>query len=1007
MGEKELLEFYKNQLDELQTSDDKYKEKVDKYLRELIADRHELVAENLRRGEKISDLQTALVDLQLSCFEEREKFLKVTAENEQLKLNEKKLHDNIYYLLSATKEKDLRDRIIYILDDPKVEIGYRQGNSTSQDAFTAAFKHKKSSDKYLQQQVQQLQAKFDEHSKISQSKTDVLLEDCKIALDNARKKIVQNEDQIRMLVKSLKDAEELLVKENKISTSQTSFETNKRIQETHSSTENTSASKSQYQRKSCSTQFSENLASNASEMRLSLIFLSKIINKCLSLLNNIQSSQVFAQAAKHKPDVSNHKYVNETDITQLQSYVRQCTRLSFDTRNALKLLKKDISSLELDITSDLEYFESVVEELTVATAEVDLININLTRATFFDYLTAPKQPFVKFGVKEINNCSKYVADVSKMVSYLEKANGFCVKAVQCIEKIQEVMSQAKQEKHLSSKIKVDHPSRSDRSKVVKHTNSQQSESNNSKTLNFTIKFPINRKVYEGAEDTNAVLKEIDKTLSKIRQIESGEYIKDNEFCVYLGEQVKALTEKLKELYNEFNVQDIQDQFSEYTSVTLGKLETIAKQSRDAVISAEAQISAHRSNAKNLSLKLKDTEELLRVSINECLSVKYKLQKEKIRRATDASNFREQLQEKLEKVADFDDLENAVKEVISSTHSIKQTKKQSRANPSEAQSTEFDDPETLVKRIPSATASKRLDVPFRKEPIRRNSPEDQYRPESDDPEILVHKIPSSSGSRRPDVPFRKEPVKRNSPEAQYRSEFDDPETLVHKLPSKSASRRLDVPLTKKPSRRNSPEAQYSTDSDESETLVKRFAATNTSKSYPFECMYYKLGSGHKLCDEKIKELRAKNRQLSTELKLLQQEINEEKKLSRMSQEQVTRTNRESAQQSENLTSKLESLEARNASLLEQLNLERSRLKRMEKFHRFEIAGSKTDIKNLKTKIQDLEKQLLKAVLIFEHDKNDLELLKSVHTTAQNSKQAVEAVRRLKRKVYELETDIKHL
>lgn len=90
-------------------------------------------------------------------------------------------------------------------------------------------------------------------------------------------------------------------------------------------------------------------------------------------------------------------------------------------------------------------------------------------------------------------------------------------------------------------------------KITKDPSTQQSESNNSKTLHFTVKFPTNRKVYESSEETNAVLKGIDKTLSKIRQIESGDYIKDNEFCSYLGEQVKALTEKLKELYNEFNV----------------------------------------------------------------------------------------------------------------------------------------------------------------------------------------------------------------------------------------------------------------------------------------------------------------------------------------------------------------------------------------------------------------------------------------------------------------------
>ncbi|KFM78386.1 Coiled-coil domain-containing protein 77, partial [Stegodyphus mimosarum] len=121
---KNLLEFYKRKFDEYQKRDDKFKEKVDKHLKDLIADRHELEAEVLRRGEKISDLQKALVELQLSCFEERERVLKLSTENEELKKRETKLHENIQQLLKVTKDQNIRDRIIYILKEPRVQIGY-------------------------------------------------------------------------------------------------------------------------------------------------------------------------------------------------------------------------------------------------------------------------------------------------------------------------------------------------------------------------------------------------------------------------------------------------------------------------------------------------------------------------------------------------------------------------------------------------------------------------------------------------------------------------------------------------------------------------------------------------------------------------------------------------------------------------------------------------------------------------------------------------------------------
>lgn len=256
------------------------------------------------------------------------------------------------------------------------------------------------------------------------------------------------------------DAEELLENENILSRPHTSSERNERLKETQLNAENRSSSKSLYELKSVPT-VSDDISSIAAEMRFSLIFLSQVTKKSLSILHNIQSSQVFMQASKlSTPAGSDHKYVCETDIVQLQNYVRQCTRISFDTRNALKSIKKSMSSegildRDFNLYSELQNLEYVIEELAVATAEADLISIKLSRATFFEYLTAPKQPFAKFGVKEINNCAKYVADVNKMGADLKSANAFALKAVKFVEKIQEGISTLCQENQtVSNKNKV-------------------------------------------------------------------------------------------------------------------------------------------------------------------------------------------------------------------------------------------------------------------------------------------------------------------------------------------------------------------------------------------------------------------------------------------------------------------------------------------------------------------------------------------------------------------------
>ncbi|GFR23523.1 uncharacterized protein TNCT_691941 [Trichonephila clavata] len=199
-ADRNLLKFYRKHFEELQRKDDKYMEKIDRHLRELIADRHELEAEVLRRGEKISDLQKALVDLQLNCFEERERFLNVTVENERLKKNEERLHESIRHLLNVTKDKELRDQVIYILQDPKVEVGVRY-NPTTASSSVSNLSLRRPSEELLKEQIQLLQKKIEEFSNVSKSKSDVIVEDCKSALKKSRERLLQNEQEINFLKK--------------------------------------------------------------------------------------------------------------------------------------------------------------------------------------------------------------------------------------------------------------------------------------------------------------------------------------------------------------------------------------------------------------------------------------------------------------------------------------------------------------------------------------------------------------------------------------------------------------------------------------------------------------------------------------------------------------------------------------------------------------------------------------------------------------------------------------
>nr|XP_042895591.1 COP1-interactive protein 1 isoform X1 [Parasteatoda tepidariorum]XP_042895592.1 COP1-interactive protein 1 isoform X1 [Parasteatoda tepidariorum] len=383
VGSKKLLEFYQNKFDELLKREDKYKEKTDKYLKQLIADKYELEAEIDRKVEKISDLQKALVDLQLSCFEEKARFLNVADENERLKRNEELLHKNIRQLLSHSKDKDLRDKIIYILQDPNVEILSRHVEGTSAGTSSSVTKKKSTSD-LLKDEIQQLQSKIDEYSKISKNNSDVILEDCRVALEKSKEKILEDEQEIRKLQKNLQKSESEI---HGLRSSQSTHQSQSAEQLSRSRINVPSSSKSDDVIHRTSMQSRRPLASDMRDLKFSLASVTQISSKIESLLTNIKSSDIFIHTAKQRAARAVSKYAAETDILELQNCVRKSNRLTYDISNIWKSLSKEITEQNMTVRQrDIQQLEASITNLAVSSAEAEMITMGLSRAKFFDYL---------------------------------------------------------------------------------------------------------------------------------------------------------------------------------------------------------------------------------------------------------------------------------------------------------------------------------------------------------------------------------------------------------------------------------------------------------------------------------------------------------------------------------------------------------------------------------------------------------------------------------------------
>ncbi|XP_059161449.1 coiled-coil domain-containing protein 77-like isoform X2 [Physella acuta] len=152
----------------------------------------------------------------------------------------------------------------------------------------------------------------------------------------------------------------------------------------------------------------------------------------------------------------------------------------------------------------------------------------------------------------------------------------------------------------------------------------------------------------------------------------------------------------------------------------------------------------------------------------------------------------------------------------------------------------------------------------------------------------------------------------------------------------------------------------------------------------------------------------------EVKSLEFQLSQSQKLADNYREQVIQLEDELSRLREEGDVTREVFQDRSEKMTSRLQLMNTRYQDLEKRRNLEVEGFKTDIKNLRTRLKDVEKQLYKVTLGYTEDMNlkrpddiDMQVLTNVRRTAGRSKQLVGELKHLKAKIYGLENDLRHL
>ncbi|KAM3870001.1 coiled-coil domain-containing protein 77 [Diretmus argenteus] len=142
----------------------------------------------------------------------------------------------------------------------------------------------------------------------------------------------------------------------------------------------------------------------------------------------------------------------------------------------------------------------------------------------------------------------------------------------------------------------------------------------------------------------------------------------------------------------------------------------------------------------------------------------------------------------------------------------------------------------------------------------------------------------------------------------------------------------------------------------------------------------------------------------ELRALQESLKQSQRLADMYREQCITLETELAQITEKGDVGREIFMERSDKMAKRLQLMTQRYEALEKRRLVEVEGFKTDIKHLRQKLKDVEKQLVKLTLNVGPNQ-DLAILHEVHQTNTRTKKVQDELMALKAKIYGLENELR--
>ncbi|NWH31689.1 CCD77 protein, partial [Chloropsis hardwickii] len=145
--------------------------------------------------------------------------------------------------------------------------------------------------------------------------------------------------------------------------------------------------------------------------------------------------------------------------------------------------------------------------------------------------------------------------------------------------------------------------------------------------------------------------------------------------------------------------------------------------------------------------------------------------------------------------------------------------------------------------------------------------------------------------------------------------------------------------------------------------------------------------------------------SREIKLLQDKLMQEKRLSHMYREQCVSLEGEVARIREERDAGKELFKERSEKMGKRLKMMTQRCEALEKRRSMEVEGFKNDIKQLQQKLKDAEKKIYKVALNLGPDQ-DLAILHEVHQGNKLTRKIQGELKDLKAKIYSLEDELRH-